>query len=70
VETLALLCEHIPVYPLESANTVAEWRAAYLKSWNGYIDKLDPTPGFKEARLKVIESTFDRLDAVIRKAVG
>lgn len=66
VETLAVLCEHLPVHS-PAPNVVEKWRTDYLASWHQYIDELSPKPGHKEARLKVIESTFHRLAAIARK---
>jgi len=66
VEVLAILCEHTPLLPPELVEIV-KWRQAYLETWNGYIDELDPKPGYKEDRLRIIEATFDRLAAVAQK---
>lgn len=66
VEILALICENTPMIP-PRAEDVARWRKAYLETWHGYIDGLDPAPGFKEARRQAIEATFDRLAATAKK---
>lgn len=66
VEVLALICEHTPAMPPKPED-VARWRQAYLKTWNGYIDGLDPKAGYKETRLQAIEATFDRLATVARQ---
>ena len=60
VETLAVVCEHLPVMPPEPT-VVEKWRDTFLKSWEGYMEDLQPEPGRKEARKRVIEATFDRL---------
>jgi Domain of unknown function (DUF4259) len=69
VEVLALICEQTPAIPPKPAK-IAEWRRAHLEKWNSYIDQLDPQPGFKEERQRVISSTFDRLAAVAQKKAG
>ena len=73
VEILATLAENIRSSddsPLSNAlfpniapdpETVSNWKAAYLRVWDGYIDELEPKPGYKEKRRRVIETTFDRL---------
>lgn len=66
VDVLALLCEHTPLVP-PSPDEVAKWRQVYLDAWNGYIDELDPEPGFKEERFQVIEATFSRLAVIAQK---
>ena len=39
---------------------VEQWRKIYLKVWDGYINELEPTEGFKRARRDAITKTFDR----------
>jgi hypothetical protein len=60
VEVLCALCERCRAVPPEPG-LVEECRAAYLRVWDGYIDKLDPSPEFKEERRRVIESSFAEL---------
>jgi hypothetical protein len=60
VELLSLLSEQYHVQPPHSG-AIEQCKVTYLKVWEGYIDKLNPAPGFKEERREVITSSFDRL---------
>jgi hypothetical protein len=65
VELLCLVGEqkHVGVR-LPGADTVAGWKAHFLGVYDATIDGLDPEPGFKEARRRVLADTFDRLTAL------
>lgn len=63
VEVLAMICENTPVLPPDPRK-VEDWRRRYMATWGKYIDELDPKPGFKEERLRVIDATFNRLATV------
>lgn len=65
VDVLCLLCERYGAVP-PNPELVEECRAAYLPVWDGYIDKLDPKPGFKEQRRTAIESSFAELGRLAR----
>jgi Domain of unknown function (DUF4259) len=69
VEILALLAEQCNASPPHSG-AVEQCKAAYLEIWDAYIDKLGPTPGFKEERRKVIAATFDRLVRAAERKEG
>jgi hypothetical protein len=47
---------------LPQPGVVAGWKAKYMAVWEAYIDRLNPAPGFKEARRAVLLETFDRLE--------
>ena len=53
---------------LMKAETVEQWKTAYLLVWDSHIDGMDPKPGFKADRRKVIVETFDRLIEQCRDA--
>jgi hypothetical protein len=67
IELLALLYESYGGTPLEISK-VRHWRDLYLAGYDGYIDLLSPSPGYKEERRRVIEQTFDRLEKAITKS--
>src|SRR5262245_49720138 len=58
VELIALLCERYDGTPPKE-KTVHKWRERYLKVYDEQIDDLAAPPGFKEARRKAIEKTFE-----------
>jgi hypothetical protein len=60
VEVLAVLCEQMTGTP-PKAELVARCRDTFLRVWDEYIDKLQPSPEFKAERRGVIVATFDRL---------
>jgi hypothetical protein len=60
VELMCVIGRHVGLSMMEAA-TVEWWKGEYLVVWDGYIDGLQPKPGFKEERRKVIVETFDRL---------
>lgn len=62
VEVLSILCEQVGAMP-PTIQEVAVWRDGYLQAWDGYIDSLEPSPGYKEERREVILTTFARLMA-------
>jgi Domain of unknown function (DUF4259) len=65
VELMSLIGQHAGL-SMPEVETVEGWKGKYLAVWDGYIDGLDPKPGFKEERRAVIVETFDRLIALCR----
>jgi hypothetical protein len=65
VELMWLIGKHAGL-SMPEAETVEGWRDKYLAVWDGYIDGLEPKPGFKEERRAVIVESFDRLIALCR----
>lgn len=63
IEILALLCERYDAMPPKPA-TVRQWRQKYLVTYDDSIDELNPDPGFKSSRRKVIENTFRWLEGL------
>lgn len=62
VELLALIAEQPWVGTvLPDAATVQAWKETYLRTWDGYIDRLSPNPEWKQERRAVLVATFDRL---------
>jgi len=66
LEMLACLSEGLggarPVaLGLPTPSTVAKWRSSYLARWDETIDEMHPKAGFREARRRIIETTFDRV---------
>lgn len=54
---------------LPEAGMVKLWKEAFMAVWEGTIDDLEPSPGFKEERRAVLHRTFDQLaDAIARRA--
>src|SRR2546430_13476583 len=68
IELIWLIGKHVGLSILE-APKVEEWKAKYLAAWDGYINGLDPKPGFKEERRGVIVDSFDRLASLCRSQV-
>ena len=66
VDVLCELCERLGAVPPEP-ELVEECGATYLQVWEGYIDKLSPEPGHKEARRRAIETSFAELLRLARK---
>jgi hypothetical protein len=65
VELIALLAERYNAAPPKE-ETVHKWRERYLKVYDKQIDGLDPKSGYKEARRKTIEKTFEWLESLSR----
>lgn len=63
VEVLCLLCEQCNAAP-PKPEEVEKAETAYLASWDGYIDRLQPDPEYKRERRQTIASTFRRLHAL------
>ncbi len=66
VELLALLYETYGG-TLPEVAIVRGWREKYIAGYDSYIDRLSPSPGYKEERRRVIEQTFDRLERLAKK---
>jgi hypothetical protein len=69
VELMCVIGRHVGISMVKAA-AVESWKEAYLKVWDGYIDRLKPVPGFKEERHGVIVETFDRLIELCRQREG
>lgn len=52
---------------LPPASTLSEWKTAYMRVWEGYIDQLEPAPDFKKQRKRVLLQTFNNLIRLARK---
>jgi hypothetical protein len=66
IELMWVVGWHVGISMMEAA-TVEWWKDEYLAVWDRYIDGLQPKPGFKEERRKVIVETFDRLIELCRE---
>jgi hypothetical protein len=66
IDLMWVIGRHAGLSMMEAA-TVEMWKHEYLAVWDGYVDGLQPKPGFKEERRKVIVETFDRLIALCRE---
>ncbi|HTU22532.1 MAG TPA: DUF4259 domain-containing protein [Gemmataceae bacterium] len=62
IELMCLIGQYAGL-SMPEAKKVKRWKKTYLAVWDGYIDGLDPKPGFKEERRAVIVQSFDRLIA-------
>ena len=61
IDLLALLYETYGG-TLPEVATVRRWRDKYLAGYDGYVDQLSPSPGYKEERRRVIGQAFARLE--------
>ncbi|BCL25174.1 DUF4259 domain-containing protein [Streptomyces aurantiacus] len=52
---------------LPEAEVVQGWKRTYMAVWEGYIDKLDPSSGYKDERRTVLIRTFDELTELRKK---
>jgi len=64
VEILALLGEHVNLINLPREE-LQGWREKSLAAFDEQIDEYEPAEGYKEARRRVMEQTFDRLAKVL-----
>ncbi|MFH8469077.1 DUF4259 domain-containing protein [Streptomyces sp. NPDC017991] len=46
---------------LPEADVVEGWKRTYMEVWEGSIDGLEPSSGYKDARRAVLIRTFDEL---------
>ena len=65
VQILSILREHCEAAPPE-VEVVNTWKQRYLLIYDEQIDALDPQPGYKAERRKIIEETFDTLEKQAR----
>jgi hypothetical protein len=52
---------------LPGAEVVEGWKKTYMAVWEGCIDGLAPSPGYKDERRTVLIRTFDELAELRRK---
>ncbi|MER6530182.1 DUF4259 domain-containing protein [Streptomyces sp. NPDC001508] len=52
---------------LPEADVVEGWKKTYMAVWEGYIDELEVSSGYKDKRRAVLIRTFDELAALQRK---
>ncbi|MDX3131063.1 DUF4259 domain-containing protein [Streptomyces europaeiscabiei] len=52
---------------LPEAEEVEEWKKTYMAVWEGCIDDLTPSSGYKDERRTVLIRTFDELAELRRK---
>jgi len=52
---------------LPEAEVVEGWKKTYMAVWEGCIDGLTPSPGYKDERRTVLIRTFDELADLRRK---
>ncbi|MFF0225801.1 DUF4259 domain-containing protein [Streptomyces sp. NPDC004629] len=52
---------------LPEADVVEGWKKTYMAVWEGYIDELEVSSGYKDERRAVLIRTFDELAALQRK---
>ncbi len=65
VQILSILHEHCDAAPPE-VEMVSTWKQRYLLIYDEQIDALDPQPGYKVERRRIIEETFDTLEKQAR----
>lgn len=67
LELLSLLARqgHVGA-SLPEAEVVEGWKRTYMAVWEGHIDELGPSSGYKDERRAVLLRTFDEL-AELRK---
>ncbi|MEU9624225.1 DUF4259 domain-containing protein [Streptomyces sp. NPDC048155] len=52
---------------LPEAEVVVGWKKTYMAVWEGYIDELEVSSGYKDERRAVLIRTFDELAELRRK---
>ncbi|EMF56820.1 MULTISPECIES: hypothetical protein [Streptomyces] len=52
---------------LPEAEVVAGWKNTFMAVWEGHIDALTPSSGYKDERRAVLIRTFDELAELTRK---
>ncbi|MGW2051777.1 DUF4259 domain-containing protein [Streptomyces sp. NPDC001858] len=52
---------------LPEAEVVEGWKKTYMAVWEGYIDNLTPSSGYKDERRAVLIRTFDDVAELRRK---
>jgi hypothetical protein len=66
VDVISTLCERFGAIPPEP-ELVEACGSTYLRVWEGYIDRLDPKPDYKQARRAAIEASFGELARLARQ---
>jgi hypothetical protein len=66
VEVLSVLSQHFTIPDL-TAQLVVSCRDTMLAQWESTIDELDPKPDYKAGRLVVMQQTFEKLLAGVRR---
>ena len=66
VEILSVLSQHYFIHNL-TAQLVISCRDIMLAQWEQTIDGLDPEPDYKTGRLVVMQQSFDKLLAGVRR---
>ncbi len=60
---LAMLCESCGASPPRLA-VVKQWHDKYVAAFDAGIDRMNPPPGFKVSRRRVIDNTFRWLESL------
>ena len=67
IDILCALYEKIRPFQLPRPDVVARWKEIYLSVWDGYIDGVQPKPGHKAERRRILEETFTRMEELSRR---
>jgi hypothetical protein len=63
IEVLALLCERYDVAP-PKLDVIQHWHRSYLQAFDQGFDDMNPPPGLKARRRRVIDNTFHWLESL------
>lgn len=67
VDVLITICEQYEVSPMLDTTKVTQWKKFFLSYYNTTIDQYGAKEPYKQNRRKVIEQTFDKLEALSRE---
>jgi hypothetical protein len=63
IEVLAILCERYDVAP-PKLDVIQHWHRSYLAAFEQGFEEMEPPPGLKARRRRVIDTTFHWLESL------
>jgi hypothetical protein len=67
IDVIITLCEHYDISPQLEVEKIKGWKELYLRVYDETVDTFGPKADWKINRRKVIEVTFNKLEALAKE---